>query len=692
MTVHHMSVLLAHIIIMPLASGQSYKPVDLNGEITYYLSADAAGSVDPNVRRAAAKRECKLLASAMERAWKSRSSHCGLASDTRGIENARRSGAFEYHASAIRLANGALQVTIQDWNGNLDETDPLQSGWTIEPASAASQGATLEKLLRGAYGSFNSRRFQKEALLKLSLDTLPGGSEKIRFDPKDGEYKEKISGKTLSFEDAWRLYANEKPNNRQYLKAAIEIFAFSGTQVGVYWADKKTNARDWELGWDWPSWRKKLSGEAVRFDNNYHATNSVGHPMAGAYYYLFMRSGNFTTLESFLAAFAASAFWEFICEFREKVSLNDLIVTPLAGMAIGEVLAQLGAFFDKGENSIVNNVLASVFGTPRKLYEWISKNKPKRSANTGRWGFTTDIWHEFALYAGTGYSHASGTSKGPGGTQHHSHAGQSVSIGFETEIINIPIYGKPGKAARLLWDGNFTQSSLKAVIDAEGLLEFQFFAKAALFGYYKQNTSEDARGSLSGYSFFIGAASAYDYSVHRKGEGAHTAVRDKLGIVNVLGPTLNLSLYYKGLSVRMVIDVFGDFAIVRSYAIDRWSEHNSTEGIRSVLAEQKYYYAFGITITPKLVASYKDFEAGAEFKFDYFRSIDFKDRHQEDITNHFSLTDHRTSWRAWLAYTFPGDFLKFVLSVEQCYREGFIQDISEKHVETTVMGNLVFVF
>src|SRR4051794_17561821 len=36
---------------------------------------------------------------------------------------------------------------------------------------------------------------------------------------------------------------------------------------------------DNDLSWDWPSWKRKLNGDAIRFDTNSFNTNAVNHPI-----------------------------------------------------------------------------------------------------------------------------------------------------------------------------------------------------------------------------------------------------------------------------------------------------------------------------------------------------------------------------------------------------------------------------
>lgn len=66
--------------------------------------------------------------------------------------------------------------------------------------------------------------------------------------------------------------------------------------------------------------------------------NYIAHPYVGALYYMGARSAGVNATGSFLYSFALSTFfWEYGIEaFAERPSIQDLIVTPVAGAAVGE--------------------------------------------------------------------------------------------------------------------------------------------------------------------------------------------------------------------------------------------------------------------------------------------------------------------------------------------------------------------
>jgi hypothetical protein len=490
----------------------------------------------------------------------------------------------------------------------------------------------------------------------------------------------------MSVDDAYSLYQSDTVLHKHYGRAALEELVLLAVGAALYWANEDTNAEDWDLGWDLDSWRKKfITGEGLAFDTNPFDTNAVSHPVAGTLYYLAARTNNLNILESFLYAFASSTIWEFIGELSEKVSINDMIATPVAGMAIGEVFAQLGAFFDRGANNVTNQVLSTLFSSPRKLNNWLDKRVPRRTGNVDRFGFTRDMFHQFRLWVAGGLA----TERSSSDADQASDSLGVVEFGLKTRLVNIPTYKQPGQVSRWLTDGNFSTFRFQATFSQSDLQDLLFFTKAALAGYYKQDIERDDDGYRKGYSIFLGVATAFDYSIERW-PGRED---DQIATVNILGPTLEFSSFHRGVLVDATLDIFGDFAHVRPYAVDKYLTNGGTlEGAKSVLAEQRYYYAWGITVSPHLRVTYHGFEIGGTFQYEYFNSFEGADRFPERVTNDFNLTDQRTIYKVWTAYTLPNDRLRFGFSFEHRYRKGEMLEVSDSSEENRYMGSMMLLF
>ncbi len=84
-------------------------------------------------------------------------------------------------------------------------------------------------------------------------------------------------------------------------------------------------------------WWKNVSHAPV-WDKDDLFLNYIAHPYVGAIYYMGARSAGVNALYSFAYSFMLSTFfWEYGIEaFAERPSIQDLIVTPVAGAVLGE--------------------------------------------------------------------------------------------------------------------------------------------------------------------------------------------------------------------------------------------------------------------------------------------------------------------------------------------------------------------
>ena len=112
-----------------------------------------------------------------------------------------------------------------------------------------------------------------------------------------------------------------------------------------------TSFTNWEDDGESPfkKWWENVSHAPV-WDSDDLFLNYVTHPYAGAIYYMGARSAGADAYTSFWYSFALSTFfWEYGIEsFAERPSIQDLIVTPVAGALLGEA-------FYKAKRSILEN-------------------------------------------------------------------------------------------------------------------------------------------------------------------------------------------------------------------------------------------------------------------------------------------------------------------------------------------------
>lgn len=85
-----------------------------------------------------------------------------------------------------------------------------------------------------------------------------------------------------------------------------------------------------------------------RFDTNSFSTNQIAHPYHGSLFFNAARSNGFSFWGSAGFTVAGSFMWE-CCLEREPQSINDLLMTTLGGLAVGETSHRLAAFIFRPE-------------------------------------------------------------------------------------------------------------------------------------------------------------------------------------------------------------------------------------------------------------------------------------------------------------------------------------------------------
>jgi hypothetical protein len=445
---------------------------------------------------------------------------------------------------------------------------------------------------------------------------------------------------------------------------AAEATLLFSVQEFFYWTlMKPENVVDFDYGIDMRSFRARfLSFDAWRLDNNLYDTNALRHPAQGMANYLFARSNYLSVPSSYLFSFALSTGWELVGEYRELVSINDIVMTPGTAMPIAEAFAQMSAFFG--------------------LYDWLDTARPRWMRNLGAVWLEGPIWHDFRLGLEGGVR-ASDSGAAP-----------TSRLAIDTEIIRIPGYGLPGTGSHLMMNGNFSQLALRTGFDDGGLNDLLFFARAALLTFYYKSITPDASRS---YDVILGVSSAFEYGMHWL-TPAHdtTGTRDQTAIAHLLGPTIDGRLRHGKLELRAVIDVYGDFAMVRNYALGELQAAEGEEGMKSSVRREKYHYALGVSGMARVMARYDRFDAGLQVQTDVFDSIEGLDRYQDRVTTDHDFRDSRKLTRLWLSYELPvrhgNTSARLGITATERKREGTAGEHADSTREHELLGGMVLAF
>ena len=114
-------------------------------------------------------------------------------------------------------------------------------------------------------------------------------------------------------------------------------------------------------------------------------------------HYQILRGSGFSPGASIAGTFVTSAIWEYLAEFKELISLNDLVVNTVSGVAIGEPFYQLGEMLLRSAPSPLTRGLAALLSPVATFNDWLDgrrRGQPGSPIGGGQG------WHRFDFTAG----------------------------------------------------------------------------------------------------------------------------------------------------------------------------------------------------------------------------------------------------------------------------------------------------
>jgi len=413
-----------------------------------------------------------------------------------------------------------------------------------------------------------------------------------------------------------------------YVRATVEGAIFLGIGTTWYWLDKEHNLADW----DYESWRQRLSLDAFRFDNNAFHVNYIYHPVGGAYFYAFGRADDFGVLGAGIYSFLVSTAWELLIEFRERISVNDVIVTPAAGVAIGELLHKLAQYVNSTPPGRRRpHVLRWTAGAPVALHDALDgRQRGRADAPLDDSDFDAAFWHDFR------FSYGLSRTAAQTGDAFWIHR-----VGLAAELVSMPGYLREGTFSRFFSDAAFTSASLRVEAGADGW-GLGMVADTILLGGYRQSLTQGP-GGLWGEAVMVGTSLSFLYRDQDQG-----AFRDRLSITGLFGLSLDTTVAAGSTRLRLETRLQPAFAGVHSAAWPLWAADRDGETAKSILRKQGYYYAWGFWARLRASIDLPFAELGAELSYSAFDSQKGMDRTQEAVTADVDATDRALEWTAWL--------------------------------------------
>lgn len=461
-----------------------------------------------------------------------------------------------------------------------------------------------------------------------------------------------------------------------YFRMAVEEVGILGLGVLQY-QSTKSNEQDWDVRVDWPGVRSKLLWEASSFDDNKFDTNWLTHPAAGFLYYSTARGNRLGVLPSFAVAALASTTWEELGEIREEVAINDLVVTPVSGVPLGETALQLGAFLHRGRQTPLIVAFGWLLAPWKSAHDAIDGLTPEGAYVVDDLGLPADVWHRFSIGG------SAGTTAQQRGTR-----GYDARGFFATDLVTVPGYRREGQRSVVFSAGEVTSTRFRIGASEDRLVDLLFAASTIPAGWFWQDIHTDSSGHLRGSETLAGLQVTAEYTLHDYVRD-HRRPSDRLALVGI-GGTVEETVHARGLTVSARLDIIGDFAGVDAFALPEYETVRAEAGLTSVLRKEHYYHAFGGTVRPRLDAWLGDFDLGVEARFDGFRSIEHVDV-DGALEDEVAAADRRLSARAWLGVT-PWRHLRFFLSGERNERSGSLSLVHASKREAGVHAGAELVF
>jgi hypothetical protein len=451
-----------------------------------------------------------------------------------------------------------------------------------------------------------------------------------------------------------------------------------------YWRDLEFNSRDWDLRWDKRSWRQKLTLEALRFDQNMFRTNALAHSAAGLGFYHIARENGFSLPASVAATFGTAVFWEYMIEFREYPSLNDIITNTIAGLAVGEPIYQLAETLMRSSH-VLTRTIGTLLSPASAFNDW-TDGRVRPLEPYDRWGFTENVAHRFRIGGGIG-----SRSFDTGETR------SETLLLLDAELVMLPGYDRPRTFSAWTRPGDFNGLRVRTGFDGRGLNELAFHARTSLFGGYSQRMVREPDGRLRGRGIFLGLGSAFEYEEYARPGGI-----DHLASMKVLGTVLELSARGFGMRVRWLTEAYATFAMVDALAFTNILPgplqedifYPATFGGRvpSVVGARGYSFALGPATSTRLELDAWRFTLGGELQADRFHAVTGRDRFRDELREPFRISDERVTARGWLSLHPFGPGIGITGGYGWRFRRGWADTMSKSYRDRRVDLGLTLVF
>jgi len=485
---------------------------------------------------------------------------------------------------------------------------------------------------------------------------------------------------SLSFGFSYLLQAQDNvqhpPKEPRYFQAFVQL----GSILSVFALDSFIHNGNCfpyseEAGSDfiydsfWGSLKDKFQGKGVKFDDNARSTN-IGHAFAGTVYYQIARSNGLSVPMSFLYGAGTFTIWELFVEYREVFSINDAIMTPFGGLAIGEPFFQISEFFHHSEPHFLNKLLSTLFNPAGTFNRWFNDEpEPERLLNNK--GLARQYPYSIGFYLGVEYLETFDKKK------HF-----STTLGSFIEITHIYGIDKPGKNQKWLSDSIFSAADVQFSLTKDTLYAFSFKTSSVFAGYYSKNIQKEELG-LRGYSFWIGPGMGL------KLKRDFTLYKEWGALLDFMDIASEVIYHTPGFQYQNRMGVYASFSMFKGRGIDDYLAIADSSVTPDVFQKHQYVYGIGMNSYYEGKWIFSSFEIGLKGQWHFMESIQDRWYLKKDTgkKNRFELEEQDLRVQLWVAKNLSST-LKLRIEAELKNRNSEIEDANDYEIEKNSL-NLV---
>jgi hypothetical protein len=363
--------------------------------------------------------------------------------------------------------------------------------------------------------------------------------------------------------------------------------------------------------------------EPLRFDDNLFSLN-LGHALSGMIYYQTGRYNGLGRWPSFLLTTGASTFWEYLVENREVTSVNDAILTPLAGFAAGEAVYQVVQSL-QSRPSLGSGVAAALLRPTGGIAPYLFQQRRALSAPDEPADGRTATYD---VHLG-GY-----LADGPAGLT------GALAGGAAAHVVMLPGYAAAGTASDWVLDTAFADARLDLGTDLEHM-DADCFTRIAVLAYRHKDLIPCGTRGLRGHELIWALTEDFQFESERLG------YENTLARVSLLGTSLDVTLFADPARIRMLLNASADFCMVDALAYEPNRDVLERSRTPTVIFEKGYFYGGGVRTEASATVAVAAVEAGCAFVGRYCSHIKGLDRRREELDDEYDVSDEKTVYTFW---------------------------------------------